>query len=131
MISHKKEIHLSRNYSDGFRHCMSFSPFPAVSLCRVAGLAVIFPSLAVSGPSLPDLPGFHVSSDSVLPSQLNPLGRFSYIFISATALMFSVSSLLFMSNHSNLLLLATIPIGSMSLNGHKRAAFSYFKSAFV
>ena len=42
-----------------------------------------------------------------------PLGCFPFIFISTTALMFSVSSLLFTCpNHSNLLLLITIAIGS-------------------
>ena len=41
------------------------------------------------------------------------LGRFSAIVISATALMFSVSSLLFTCpNHYNILLLMTIAIGS-------------------
>ena len=87
------------------------------SPCCVAGLVEPFPLLPVCGPFLPDLPGFHVPS--VLPTMsfhLNwgpPLGCFQSISISATALMFSVSSLLFTCpNHSNLLLLITITIGS-------------------
>ena len=37
----------------------SFSPFTAISLCRVAGLTKTFPSQTVNGPSLsPHLPGF-------------------------------------------------------------------------
>ena len=50
------------------RQCSS--PFAAVSLCGVAGLAQTFPSLPVSGPFLPDVPCFQVPSDSVLPLQL-------------------------------------------------------------
>ena len=45
----------------------SFVALGAVSLCGVAGLTFLF--LPVSGPFLRDLPGFHVPSDSVLPSQ--------------------------------------------------------------
>ena len=47
-----------------------FSPFAAVSLCGVAGLAQTFPSLTVSGPFLLDAPDFHVPPDRILPSQL-------------------------------------------------------------
>ena len=45
------------------------SPFAAVSLCGVAGLAKTFPSTSVSGPFLIDVPGFQVPSDSVFPLQ--------------------------------------------------------------
>ena len=47
-----------------------FSPFAAVSLFGVAGLAETFPFLSVSGPFLLDFPGFQVPSDSIFPSQL-------------------------------------------------------------
>ena len=46
-----------------------FSHFVAVYLCKVAGLAETFPLLPGSNPFLPDVPGFQVPSDSVLPSQ--------------------------------------------------------------
>ena len=46
----------------------TFSRFAAVSLCRVADLAETFPLFPVSGPFLPDTPGFQVPPDSVLPS---------------------------------------------------------------
>ena len=49
---------------------MCFSPFATVSLCGVAALAETFPSFPVSGPFLPDVPGFQVPPDSVFPSQL-------------------------------------------------------------
>ena len=48
----------------------SFSPFAAVFLFGVAGLAETFPFLSVSGPFLLDFPGFQVPSDSIFPSQL-------------------------------------------------------------
>ena len=51
--------------------------FAAVSLCGVAGLAETIPSLPCSGPFLPDVPGFHVPSDSVFPSQ--PLYSFTAV----------------------------------------------------
>ena len=90
------------------------SPFAAVSLCGVAGLAETFPSFPVSGPFLPDVPGFQVPSDSVLPPQLGyPSRALPFIFISTTARMFSVLSLLLeCPNHSSLLRLITIDIGS-------------------
>ena len=47
-----------------------FSPFAAVSLFGVAGLAETFPFFSVSGPFLLDFPGFQVPSDSIFPSQL-------------------------------------------------------------
>ena len=65
--------------------------------CEVADLTETFPSLPVSGTFLSDLPGFQLSSDTVLPSLGLPLWCFPYIFISATALMFFVSRLLFYS----------------------------------
>ena len=49
---------------------LTFSPFAAVSLCGVAGLAQTFPSITVSGPFLLDTLRFHVSLDRVLPPQL-------------------------------------------------------------
>ncbi len=57
------------------QHCLltislTFSPFAAVFLFGVAGLAETFPSLSVSGPFLLDFPGFQVPSDSIFPSQL-------------------------------------------------------------
>ena len=48
----------------------SFSPFAAVSLFGVAGLAETFPFFSVGGPFLLDFPGFQVPSDSIFPSQL-------------------------------------------------------------
>ena len=39
-------------------------------LFGVAGLAETFPSFSVSGPFLPDVPGFQVPSDSIVPPQL-------------------------------------------------------------
>ena len=47
-----------------------FSPFAAVSLSGVAGLAETFPFFSVGGPFLLDFPGFQVPSDSIFPSQL-------------------------------------------------------------
>ena len=47
-----------------------FSPFAAVSLFGVAGLAETFPSFSVSGPFLLDVPGFQIPSDSIVPPQL-------------------------------------------------------------
>ena len=47
--------------------CSTFSPFAAVSLCNVVGLAETFPSFPVSGPYHLDVPGFQVPSDSVFP----------------------------------------------------------------
>ena len=96
---------------------LTCSPFAAVCLCGVAGLAQTFPSLTVSGPFLPDAPRFHVPPDRILPwFHLNfglPLGRFPSIFISTTALIFSVSSLLLTwPNHPSLLLLITVAICS-------------------
>ena len=49
--------------------CLIFSLFAAVFLCGVAGTAETFPSFSVSGPFLPDVPGFKVPSDSVFPWQ--------------------------------------------------------------
>ena len=46
------------------------SPSAAVFLCGAAGLVETFPSLPVSGPFLPDVPGFQAPSDSVFPPQL-------------------------------------------------------------
>ena len=48
----------------------TFSPFAAISLCRVAGLAETFPSFPLGGPFLPDVPSFRVPSDSIFPLQL-------------------------------------------------------------
>ena len=48
----------------------SFSPFAAVSLFGVAGLAETFPFFSVGGPFRLDFPGFQVPSDSIFPSQL-------------------------------------------------------------
>ena len=47
-----------------------FSPFAAVSLYGVTGLAETFPFRTVSGPFLPDAPRFHVPPDRYLPPQL-------------------------------------------------------------
>ena len=97
----------------GFSH-LSFSPFAAVSLCGVAGLAETFPFRTVSGPFLLDAPRRHVPPHRILPSQLWSSSRaLPSIFISTTALMFSVSSLLLTwPNHSSLLLLITVVICS-------------------
>ena len=51
--------------------CPLLPPAP----CGVAGIAETFPFLPVSGLFFPDLPGFHVPSDSVLPSQPGSFSR--------------------------------------------------------
>ena len=80
---------------DVYLRLSPFSTLTAISQCGVAGGAETFPCIPVSGPFLSDLPGFHVSSGSVLPSQPGSSCRaLPSIFISATALMWSVSSLL-------------------------------------
>ena len=56
-----------------FSQC--FSPFAVVSLCRVAGLTETFPSFSVSGPFLPDVPGFQVPPDGFFPPQLRSSSR--------------------------------------------------------
>ena len=90
----------------------NFSPFAAVSLCGVAGPAETFPSFPVSGPFLHDVPGFQAPPDSIFRPQLRSFSR-PPIFISTTARMVSVSSLLLTCpNHSSLLLLINIAIGS-------------------
>ena len=81
-------------------------------MCGVVSLSETFPFLPGSGPFPPDFP-----CPSTVSFHRNlglPLGRFPSILMSATALMFSVSSLhLTFPNHStNLLLLMTIAIGS-------------------
>ena len=91
-----------------------FLPFAAVFLCGVAGLAETFPSFPVSGPFLPDVPGFQVPPDSIIAPQLRSSSKaLPSIFTSTTARMFSVSSLLLTCpNHSSLLRLITVAIGS-------------------
>ena len=76
-----------------------------------------FPSLTVSGPFLPDAPGFREHQGGMTVSfHLNfglHLRLFPSIFISTTALMFSVLSLLLTwPTHSSLLLLITVAICS-------------------
>ena len=70
--------------------------FATVFLYGVAGHADTFPSFPVSGPFLPDVPGFQVPPDTVPVSfHLNcglPLGRFASIFILATADVFCIIS---------------------------------------
>ena len=90
---------------------LSFSPFTAVSLCGVAGLAETLPFHSVN------LPGFRDSPDMSFHLYLClPLGCFSYIFISAFAVMFSVSGLLFMCpNHFVLLMTIAIALSFASL----------------
>ena len=85
-----------------------FSPFATVSLSR--DLSIV----PYQGPSLPDVPGVQVPLDSIFPPQRRSSSRaLPLIFISTTAWMFSVSSrLLTCTNHSSLLLLITIAIGS-------------------
>ena len=53
----------------------TFSPFAAVSLCGVAGLAETFPSFSVSCPFLLDVLGFQVPSDCIVPLQLRSSSR--------------------------------------------------------
>ena len=52
-----------------------FLPFAAVSLGGVASLADTFPSFPVSGPFLPDVPGFQVPPDSIFPPQRRSSSR--------------------------------------------------------
>ena len=91
-----------------------FSPFAAVSLCGVAGRAETFHLARSVAHSSLMLHAF--MSLLTVSFYLNfglPLGRFPSIFVSTTALMFSVSSLLLTCpNHSSLLLLITVAIGS-------------------
>ena len=86
-----------------------FSHFVAVSLWGVAGLAETFPSFPVSGPFLPDAPGFQAHLTVSFHRNFGlPLGRFPSTFISTTALMFSVSSLLLTyPNHSIIISLSS------------------------
>ena len=56
-------------------HQQICSPFAAVSLCGVAGLAETFPSFPVSGTFLPDVPGFQVPTDSIFPPRLRSSAR--------------------------------------------------------
>ena len=92
---------------------LTFSPFAAVSLFGVAGLAETFPSFSVSGPFLLDFPGFQVPSDSYISIATLVFLYFPSILISATAWMFSVSPLLLTCpNHSSLLRLITVAIAS-------------------
>ena len=100
-----------RYWNIGF---LTFLTFRRCLPVRVAGLEETFPSFSVSGPFILDVPGFQVPSDSIVPPNFGrPLGRFPTIFISATARMFSVSSLLLTCpNHSSLLRLITVAIAS-------------------
>ena len=90
------------------------TPFAAVSLCGVAGLADTIPSFSVSGPFLPDVPGLQVPPDCILQPQLrSSSSALPSIFISTTARMFSVSSLLLTcTNNSSLIRLITIAMGN-------------------
>ncbi len=99
------------------RHCWDLnwllvpSPLSNISLPGLGSEYCRSSSILASGPFHCDLLGIHVFSlDSVLPSQPGLiLERCPSIVMSATALIFYVSSLLFMClNHSNLLLLVTI-----------------------
>ena len=80
----------------------------------MAGLAETFPAFPISDPFLPDSPGFRVPPDSIFPPQLRSSSRpLPSIFISTSARMFSVSSLLLTCpNHSRLRLRITVAIGS-------------------
>ena len=88
-------------------------PFAAFSQCGVAGLSDTFPPFPVSGAFLRDVPGFHIPYASVFPSQVRSSSRAlplhlhfhncSYVFC------FIASHC---HNHSNLLRLMTISIGS-------------------
>ena len=102
---------MSTLHEHRFLHSIMFSPFDAVSLCGVVGR---FP---VSGPySSRVFPAFSTGSLLTLSFHRNfglPLRRFPSIFISTTARMFSVSSLLLTyPNHYSILLLITIAISS-------------------
>ena len=93
------------NDPDGY-----ISPFAAVFLCGVAGLAETFPSLPVAHSSL-----ILQSFMSLLTVSLHlnlglPLGRFPSIFILAISVMFPVSCLLF--NVPKPFLLLTIRVGT-------------------
>ena len=50
-------------------------PLPPSPCSGVAGLAETFPSFPVSGPFLPDVPGFQAPPDSILPPQLRSSSR--------------------------------------------------------
>ena len=98
-------------------HLFSFSPFlpyDAVSLCGVAGLQRLFHlSRSVAHSSLMLHAFMSLLTVSFHLNFGRPLGRFPSIFISTTALLFSVSSLLLTwPNHSSILFLITIAICS-------------------
>ena len=73
--THSRRAHISGN-GPGGALTVSFSlTFHRYLLVRVAGLAETFPSFPVSGPFLPDVPGFKFPSDSVFYRSLDlPLG---------------------------------------------------------
>ena len=91
-----------------------FSNFAVVSLCGVTGLAETFPSFPVSGPFLPDVPGFHVHPDRIFPPQLRSSSMALPLHLHFdNAWIFSVSDLLLTCpNHSSIPLLITTAIGS-------------------
>ena len=66
---------MKMSYLRMMKYEQCFSPFSAVSLWGVAGLAETFPSFTVRGPSLPYVSGFHVPPDSIFPPQLRSSSR--------------------------------------------------------
>ena len=91
-----------------------FSHFAAVSLWWVASLADTFPSFPVSGPFLPDVPGFQVLPDSTFPPQLRSSYRALplHLHFDNCADVFCFISSFDVPEAFNLLLLITIAIGS-------------------
>ena len=119
-----------------------FSTFPAVSLCGVEGLAETFPwfpAVSVAHFSLMFQAFWSLLTLSFHSNFGLPLGRFPSIFISATARMFSVSTLLLTcANYSSLLLLMTIAMGSTFaphfscvLTGSPSWSFAQFSSLLL
>ena len=83
--------------------------------CGVAGLAETFPSFSVSGPFLPDAPGFQVPPDSIFPLQLRSSSRALPIhlhFCNCSDVLCFIYSLLTCPNHSTLLRLIAVAIGT-------------------
>ena len=95
-------------------HQFTFSPFAAISLCGVAGLAETIPSFPVSDPFLPDVPGFQVPPDSIFPPRLRSSSRALplHLHFNNCSDVFSFIFLLTCPDYSSVLLLITIAIGS-------------------
>ena len=104
---------------------ISFSPFSALSLCGVEGLAETFLSHPVSGPFLPDLPSFLIRRTFHLNLGI-PLGCFPVLCVTSSFLFTCLS-------HSNVLITitlgSTIALSKISRNDPRQ--FSVSKQLFL